>query len=217
MQDKYGGGTQPHPSRGLSLALFSMRIPTASGQASIPQRTQIHPVSTELQNSCMAWAGKPEKKSGRVISLEMAGKEFCWRSGNGKRHFDAGSARSLLGSTRNSASSISGSMREWNFIAGCIQTRELPWIFQFPMGILALWNCESSCRVASSSRTCTLCHKKILRQPASTTIVSAPQCRKLPTNLRFIDITIARADQYTRLVCNAICPVNCLWFHSLGF
>jgi hypothetical protein len=73
-----------------------------------------------------------------VISLEMAGKEFCWWSGNGKRHFDAGSARPLMESARNSAASISGSMRESNFIAGCIQTGGLPWIFQFPMNILVL-------------------------------------------------------------------------------
>ena len=182
-----------------------------------PQRTQIHSASTELQNSCMVWAGKPEKKSWRVISLEMAGKEFCWWSGNGKRHFDAGSARPLLGSARNSAASISGSMRESNFIAGCIQTGGLPWIFQFPIDILVLQNCESSCRVASSSHACTLCHKKILRQPAHTAIAPAPQCRKMPTNLRFIDITIAQSEQSARLVYNKIRPVNGLWFHSLGF
>lgn len=70
MQDKYGGGTQPHPSRGLSLALFSMRIPTACGQAGNPQRTQIHSASTELQNSRMVWAGKLEKK---VVACDQPG------------------------------------------------------------------------------------------------------------------------------------------------
>jgi hypothetical protein len=127
VQDRYGGSTQPRPSRGLSLALFSMHIPKpACGQANTHQRTWIHSTDTEHENSCMGWAGKPKRRLWRMIGLRMAGRNSWWWTGNDKRHdpdFDAGSARPLLTSARFSTSSISSSMRPWNFIIDLFVTR----------------------------------------------------------------------------------------------